>query len=219
MALVLQAGGVKVGIESESAMALSALLWITDPAVFTPPVLPSDFRAALQAGQPAGYITDAGFEQYLARLFALPLEDASLTTAERTILNNIREVLDPPPTDACCGQGGSEDPTLANSSIQINPRIGTGSFEHELVIKTAKTVRCDIKEIIVTITPDGGEPVATVSPVTCNLFGCVDDSTKWSKLWIDFVSNPTGGNYTFSADFKDSLGASIVVLAFPFPFP
>lgn len=219
MSLELDAGGVKVGIESESAMVLSALLWITDPAVFTPPVLPDDIRTKIQAGQPVGYMTDAGFDQYLTRIFALPLVDSSLDTAERTILNNIREVLDPPPTAACCGLGGGVDPTLGNSSIQINPRTGTASFESELVIKTANTVRCDIKEIIVTIAPVGGEPVADVSPVTCNLFGCVEGSTKWSKLWIDFVGDPTGGDYTFSADFKDTSGASIVVLVFPFSFP
>ena len=212
MAIVLQSSAVEDGLQSESALIESALLWITDVVTFPPPVLVSDIRTALEAGQPVGYMTTTAFNQYLQRIYDFPLVDASLSAGERTVLNNIREYLDPPPSFACCG---ADAPTLVNTSTTQNLRVGTASFEYELVIKALQTVTCAVDNVVVTITPAGPEPVALVNPVTCNLLGCVGDSTHFSKLWVDFGATPSGGSYDLSADFKDSTGASIVVLAYP----
>ena len=219
MAIELQAGAIEIGLQSELAFIQTAFLWLADASVFPPPVEVADIRAKLQLGQPVGYMDTDAFNQYLTRIFGFPLVDASLTVGERTILNNIREYLEPPPTDACCGLGGGVDPSLGNSSIALNFRLGTASYEHELVIKCADLVTCDVASVEVTIAPVAAEPAATVPVVTCNLLGCVSGSTHFSKLWIDFVGNPSGGDYTFSADFKNSIGATIVVLVFPFSFP
>jgi len=218
MAIVLQSSATEDGLQSETAFIESALLWIANPAVFAPPVLVADIRAALEAGQPVGYMVTAMFDQYLQRIYDLPIVDASLTLAERTILNNIREYLDPPPSLACCG---SDLPSALNTSSGQNLRVGTGTFEYELQIKASADVTCAVDHVVVTITPGAGvPPAATVSPVTCNLLGCNSSGfTIFSKLWVDFVGSPVGGNYNLSADFKDSSGASLAVVPYAVVWP
>lgn len=210
MSITLQPSAIAAENQSESAFIQSALLWLTNAAVFPPPVLIADIRAALETGQPVGYLTDAAFNQYLQRIYDFPVVDASLTVAERTIFNDIRAYLEPAPRNVCCG---AALPTALNTSTAQNKRTGTASFEYDLRVKAASDVTCDAVEVEVTITPGAGvPPVATVSPVVCNLLGCVDGSTNFSKLWVDFVGNPTGGNYDLVAKFKDKSGATIATV-------
>ena len=85
MAIELQDSAAELNNQSESAFIQTALLWLTDPVTFPPPVSVANIRAALEAGsQPVGYMSDAGFNQYLQRIYDFPLIDASLSVAERT---------------------------------------------------------------------------------------------------------------------------------------
>jgi hypothetical protein len=201
------------GLESDACLRLSSLQNI---ATITPPITVAAMRSQLETGQIQPF-TDAGFDQYLGWLYSLNVDNASLTAGERTILQNIREYLEPSPSLACCGV---DNPTIGNSGLNVYPRVGSATFENELQVSYEPTVTCDIATTDVTITPTGGAPAASVSPVTCNLLGCVDGFFVFSKLFIDFVGDPSGFTYDFTIDAKDSGGVTIgstYILSYTFP--
>lgn len=204
MAYVLQASQFAEGLQSYTALLLESIRQITLVSPFNIP----DARTALELNQITTF-SDAGFDQYLTELYSLDLDYASLTVAERTVLNVIREYLQPPPSFNCCGV---DTPSLLNFSTKFWERIGSATFEREARVSLTDVVTCDVFNIELTFTPLLGAPALTVNPVTANSLGCISGQSVYSYLWVDFVADPAGFPYDVDFDFKDSTGASIVIV-------
>jgi hypothetical protein len=204
MAYVLQASQFAEGLQSYTALLLESIRQITLVSPFNIP----DARTALELNQITTF-SDAGFDQYLTELYSLDLDYASLTVAERTVLNVIREYLQPPPSFNCCGV---DVPSLLNFGAKFWDRVGSATFEHEARVSLTDVVTCDVFNIELTFTPLLGAPALTVNPVTANSLGCISGESVYSYLWVDFVADPTGFSYDVDFDFKDSTGASIVIV-------
>ena len=74
------------------------------------------------------------------------------------------------------------------------------------------TVTCDVFNIEATFGLVAGPPLVA-SVVTLESLGCISGKSVYSFLWIDFVSDPVGQIYDLDLDFKDSTGASIVLIS------
>lgn len=202
MAYVLLSSQFLTGLQSNTALLLESLRQITLVSPFTIPAC----RTALELNQTTTFTNNA-FDQFLHELYDLELDQASLTAAEKTVLNVIRDYLQPQPSFNCCG---TDTPTLAAYTKEVNDKVGSATFEKEFRLKLADTVTCDVFNIEVTFNPVSPAPALTVSPVTLSSLGCVQGKSVYSKLWIDFVSTPAGQSYDLIVNFKDSTGASIV---------
>ncbi len=204
MAYVLQASQFAEGLQSYTALLLESMRQITLVSPFNIP----DARTALELNQITTF-SDAGFDQYLTELYSLDLDYASLTLAERTVINVIRAYLEPPPSFNCCGV---DTPSILNFGFKLWERVGSVSFEYELEIKLSDVVTCDVFNIEATFTPLLGAPALIANPVTALSLGCINGSSVYSYLWVDFVASPVGFTYDIDFNFKDSTGASIVIV-------
>tara|TARA_R110000824_G_scaffold262201_1_gene450948 strand:- start:70 stop:705 length:636 start_codon:yes stop_codon:yes gene_type:complete len=206
MAYVLQASQFAEGLQSYTALLLESIRQITLVSPFNVP----DARTALELNQITTF-SDAGFDQYLTEIYSLDLDYSLLTAAEITVLNVIRAYLEPPPSFNCCGV---DAPSILNYTKQFNDRIGSATWEKEVRLALMDTVTCDVFNIeatFVAVTP--GAPVLVDNPFFLTNLGCINGESVYSYLWIDFASNPGGYTYDLDFDFKDSTGASIVVVA------
>ena len=205
MAYVLQASQFAEGLQSYTALLLESIRQITLVSPFNVP----DARTALELNQITTF-SDAGFDQYLTELYSLDLDYSLLTAAEITVLNVIRAYLEPAPGFNCCGV---DAPSILNYTKEFNDRIGTLTYEKELRLSLMDTVTCDVFSIEATFIPTVGAPALVANPVTLTNLGCISGRSVYSYLWVDFVSNPAGQSYDLNFDFKDSTGASIVVVS------
>lgn len=197
-----------IGLQTETQFSLAALLWITNTTLF-PDISFSVavIKTALDAGQPAPFAT-ANFDQFLSNIYNLDLDTTLLTASERTRLNLIFEYLQPSPSGFCCGIDVPIDP---NTTITTDKRIGSASFEYELLCSFDDTVDCAIYKVIATLTPQGGAPVALVPTVDLFFKACDNGKRQFTKLWIDFGSTPVGVgfNYDILLDIQDINAATI----------
>ena len=197
----LKPSAFATGIDSESCLLLSSLQNITALPV---PVEISDIRAQLETGQIQPF-SDSGFNQYLSRLYGLDLDQTALTPGEITILNVIREYLDPPPSFNCCG--GVNYPSLTTDfDLIMNPRVGSITFEYEVRVELNNSFTCDLTDVAVSINVIAGPNPNTVA-FTHNDLGCINGKRTFSFLWESFFADPIGvGQYDFQVGFRDSLG-------------
>jgi hypothetical protein len=208
MAYVLQASQFAEGLQSYTALLLESIRQITLVSPFNIP----DARTALELNQITTF-SDAGFDQYLTELYSLDLDYSLLTAAEITVLNVIRAYLEPPPSFNCCGV---DAPSILNYTKEFNDRVGSLTYEKELRLSLMDTVTCDVFSIEVTFTGTSvlpPSPALLVNPVTLTNLGCISGKSVYSYLWVDFASDPATRSYDLDIDFKDSTGASIVVVA------
>jgi len=204
----LQPSVFSIGIDSETCSLLSSLQNISQLAA---PVAIADIRAQLETGQVSTF-TDAGFDQFLNKLYALDLDTTALVAAEITILNVIREYLDPPASLSCCN-GIGLPATDADFDLSLNLRVGTSSFEYEVNLALNNSYSCDIFDIecdIIKIDPLSGTPIPPT--IVLNKIGCVNGKQTFSKLWLDFTFDPTGDIYDFKFTFRDSTGATLALI-------
>lgn len=202
MAYVLQSSQFLSGLQSNTALLLESLRQITLVSPFTVAAA----KTALELNQVSTFNTQA-FNAFLLQLYSLDLDVSLLTTAEKTVLNVIREYIQPQPNFNCCG---SDTPTLAAYTKEVNARVGSATFEKEFRLNLADTVTCDVFNIEVTFAPVAAAPALTANPVTLNPLGCVNGKSVYSFLWLDFVADPTGKTYDLTINFKNSTGTSIV---------
>jgi hypothetical protein len=207
MAYVLQASQFAEGLQSYTALLLESMRQITLVSPFNIP----DARTALELNQITTF-SDAGFDQYLTELYSLDLDYASLTLAERTVINVIRAYLEPPPSFNCCGV---DTPSLLNFTYEFNDRVGSATFEKEIRVMCMDTVTCDVFNIELTFGPvtPGPPVISPVGPITLSNLGCINGKSVYSFLWVDFSFDPTGFTFDLDFDFKDSTGASIVLVS------
>jgi hypothetical protein len=212
MAYVLQASQFAEGLQSYTALLLESIRQVTLVSPFNIP----DARTALELNQITTF-SDAGFDQYLTELYSLDLDYTLLTAAEITVLNVIREYLQPAPSFNCCGV---DVPSPLNFSFAFNDRVGSATFEKEIRAELFDTVTCDVFSIELTfgtVTP--GPPVITpAGPITLSSLGCINGKSVYSFLWVDFSFDPTGFTFDVDFDFKDSTGSSIVLVPLLYTF-
>ena len=202
MAYILTSGQFAEGLQSYSAMLLQTLRHFTLVSPFTITAA----RTQLETSQIQPF-SDAAFDQLLNEIYSLDLDNSSLTAAEITVLNVIRDYLEPSGSVLCCGT----DPVTASDFTKVfNDRVGSATFEKEAQAQLEPNVTCDVYQVELTLTPGAGSPALVTNPVTLNSLGCVSGKHTLSYLWLDFVSNPSGFFYDLQYDFKDSSG---VVLA------
>jgi len=211
MAIVSLLTPFEIGQQSQSQLVLGNLLWIMDLTTFPNPFAISDVKAALEAGQPSTWTTEA-FNQYLQELYDYPLDTTALSVDEKSRLNLIREQINPPPSFTGCSTPG-DTPMIANTTAELITNVGSVTFEHELQIQFDTDVTCDVFEVEVTnITPGGGAPAVTTGiPFSIFLkeYDSNIDKAVYSKFWLEFAADPSGFGYTFDIDVKDSSGASL----------
>jgi hypothetical protein len=204
MAYVLQASQFAEGLQSYTALLLESIRQITLVSPFNVP----DARTALELNQITTF-SDAGFDQYLTEIYSLDLDYSLLTAAEITVLNVIREYLQPAPSFNCCGV---DAPSALNYTKEFNARVGSVTWEKELRALLMDTVTCNVFNIEVTIIPVAAAPAPVLTPVTLSSLGCINGKSVYSYLWVDFAADPVGESYDLLFDFKDSTGASIVIV-------
>tara|TARA_R100001443_G_scaffold57634_2_gene68335 strand:- start:5050 stop:5682 length:633 start_codon:yes stop_codon:yes gene_type:complete len=205
MAFVLKTSQFAQGLESYSALCLQSLRQLATVSPFTITAA----KTALDSGQPQTFSTE-GFKQFLSVLYNLEIDQASLTAAEITVLNVIREYINPAPQSNCCG---TDTPVIGLMTKVFNDRIGSSTFEKEARLELSSTVSCDVFTIDLAFTPGGGAPALAVSPVTLTSLGCIGGKSVYSKLWIDFASSPSGHAYDLLYTFKDSSGTTITTVS------
>jgi len=204
MAYVLLASQFTEGLQSYSALLLESIRQITLVSPFNIP----DARTALELSQITTF-SDEGFDQFLTELYSLDINEALLTAAEKTVFNVIREYLQPAPSFNCCGV---DVPSASNYTKAFNQRVGSLSFEKELRADLFDTVTCDVFSIEVALIPVASAPALVASPVSLGSLGCIGGKSVYSFLWVDFDADPAGESYDLNFDFKDSTGASIVIV-------
>lgn len=190
MAIVLDSINYEID-EQAACTTLAALQAIAGISPFTVAAA----RSQLETGQPQAF-SDAAFKDYLTKLYNLPVTYSSLTTAEKTVLNVIREYIEPAPYLACCGTG---DPETAGVTLELIHKVGS-TADYEARVQFTTPYSCDIVKIVATET-SGTAPAAT-TPITINLLGCRDGFNTYSYLWQTFADVPSG-TYTFDLVFKD----------------
>jgi hypothetical protein len=203
MAYVLLASQFAEGLQSYTALLLDSIRQATLVSPFTVPAA----RTALELNQITTF-SDAGFDQYLTEMYSLDLDYSLLNATEITVLNVIREYLQPAPSFNCCGV---DAPSILNYTKQFNDRVGSATWEKEVRLLLSDTVTCDVFSIEASFI-FGPSPPMLAPSVVLNSLGCINGSNVYSFLWIDFVSDPAGFQYDTFFDFKDSTGASIVIV-------
>lgn len=202
MAFKLAASAFTNGLENQSAQVLASLKLF---ATLTPPVLESDMRTELETGQLQPF-SDAGWLAYMNVVGNTPLDTSVLTNAERSIFNTIRFAITPSPQYQCCGAVVPAD-LDGLISIAGYPRVGSVTWEHQIVLTLDSSLTCNIKKISVQLT---GAPAPSTNPVPTYFTECdANGDSLFSTGWIGFVADPTGISYDLEYFFYDSDGVLI----------
>lgn len=204
MAFKLALSTFSSGLEPQAIMAMCALRQF---ALIAPPITEAAMRANLEAGQFQAY-SNAGWDVFLNFVGNLALDTSVLTAAERSIINTLYAAIDPAPQLACCGavvplNNGTDTSPFANM------RTGSATFQHEVSVKLALGITCNIKSILVTLA--GAIAVTTPQPFTMRYKECdVNEQAIFTKIWVAFESNPAAsGTYNVTYNFLDANGVSI----------
>ena len=207
MAFVLTLAALAKGAEQESIPLMASYIHLE---TLTPPVTEALMRTSLETGQPvtAGRptaFTDEGWLGFSGQMAALPLDNASLTLAERSIVNTFKAINNPAPSSQCCGL---VVPSVSDGLTALNSfaRSGSVTFEHEIQLVLDNSLSCDIKGCKITLTPTGGEPVLTsANPFTIFFDKCNDNGDSiYTYLWATFGSDPDTGTYSIIYNFIDA---------------
>ena len=204
MAYVLTTSQFLAGLQQNSAKLLNSLRYISTVSPFTIAAA----KTQLDASQTQNF-TDAAFKAFLTEVYNLELDTTLLTLAERTVLNVIREYIQPNPQVGCCG---SDVPTLSNTTQKYYDRVGSATFQKEAQIVLDNTVTCSVFDIQLTINPQAGSPAIVSAVNILPQLGCINNQNIFSFLWIDFASSPTGFAYDVEINLRDNVGGSIVNL-------
>lgn len=210
MAFVLQLSNYTSGLESQAAQVLTCLKYF---ATLTPPVTIASIRADLETSQLQAFSND-GWDNFILAVGTLDFVYASLTVAERAILNTLIEEISPPPKNGCCEIGGNVTPSSGDGLHTFSTFYRTGStapYQYELSCDLDKTYRCDIDTLEVTLTPVTIEPpVTSANPVILTSNGCTGAGNReMSNIWVEFAATPSGGSYSLSLVWKDANGTTI----------
>ena len=188
-------------------------------AALTPPVTTESMRVAMEldqlipAGQPRTY-TDAEWLAFLTSLASIEFTQGLLTAAELTVFNVIRLEVNPSNSLNFCTESGA---TPANgdglTDIEGHPYFGdVVTFKHEIRLYLDKLLTCDIKQVEILLTPQGGAPAVTsANPFLVNFNRGSDDGLKslYSFFWATFGANPSGFSYQVALNHLDADGGTV----------
>lgn len=206
MAYKLTLSTLVAGLEPENIKRLATFKYFS---TLSTPVTELVMRTALEAGQFQNY-TDAGWLATMTDLAATPFEDSALTAGEYSIINTIREVVSPDPSNDCCGIVA---PTDGNTSITAIERVGSATFEHAIDFFMDSDTDCNVKSVLITLTAGGGAPPLTSDNPFRVLFDkCTGTSRVFKYLWTTYAIDPTAGEYTVTMDFRDADDTSIDII-------
>lgn len=210
MTLILNSASIVDGLGNQSAQALMCLRTF---AALTPPVTEALMRSTLEASQPVGFISDEDWLSFVGVLGSLGLDETSLTNAERAVINTLRTVVSPPPSQACCTTSGLVPANGdGKSSITGYDRApGVAPYDTEVELKLSGEYTCDIISVNITLTPIGLAPAVTsTNPFTVTFNSCsTSGDSLFSNLWVTFGTDPATFTYTVDLDYKDANGVSI----------
>lgn len=211
MAFELQLSVFNSGLESQALQALSALKYF---ATLTPPVTESVMRTDLETAQLSTF-SNEGWDNFMKVIAATPLNSGSLTVAERAIVNTIIEVANPSPKFSCCG---AVTPAFLDGKNSFSTFYRTGStspWQYEFALICDADYTCDIDKVSITITETGGAPPTTsTNPHVFSFNGCDENGKRvFSYIWVEFASDPSGGLYNTTLDFRDKDDVSIASFA------
>jgi hypothetical protein len=175
------------------------------------PVTEASIRADLETSQVQPF-TNEGWALFVGQMSNLPLDDSLLTAAEASIVNTFREVIEPDPALDCCGVVVVVDGVTLWSAI---PRIGSATWEHEIILTIPDDTDCNIKSIDANLFPSFGSPnITTVTPFKTLFTRCENSKRYFSKFWVEFAADPSGLDYNFTnLDFKDADDITITTFA------
>ena len=205
MALTLLTSVVTSGLEVQSGFQLMTL---KNFVALTPPVTEASMRTELETSQPVGFISDAAWLSFVAALNVLPIDPSLLTLAERSVINTLRAIVEPPAQYACCG---AVIPAFGDGLVTSigYPRTGSVTFEHEITLILDASLTCDIKYIESSL----NGLVAVTSPQPFNFYFKECDASGnsiYSAAWITFATDPTGtGLYDVDLGFYDGNGVLV----------
>lgn len=206
MAFKLTLSTLVTGLEPDNIKKLATFEFFSTLAT---PVTELVMRTTLEAAQFQPY-TDAGWLAVMTDLAATPFEESVLTPGEASIVNTIREVVNPDPSGDCCGIVAPAD---GNTSITAISRIGSATFEHSINFFMDSDTDCNVKSVMITLTEGGGAPPLTSTNPFRTLFDkCNGTSRVFKYLWTTYALDPTAGQYTVTMDFRDADDASIDII-------
>jgi len=192
------------GLEPQAAMAWCALNAFD---TITPPVTEAAMRSLLETGQLQAY-SNAGWDAFLNIVGNLSLDTTALTAGQISIMNTLYAAITPAPQLACCGAVIPTAVPSGDTSPFANARTGSATFEHEISVKLATGITCNIKSILVTIT--GAVMPTTPQPFTMYFRNCEPaQESIFTKIWVEFGADPAGTTYDVDYDFLDADGISI----------
>lgn len=210
MAFKLALENYTAGLESQAAQVLATMKHI---ATLTPPITVADIRTDLETGQFQAFSND-GWDAFIRSIANVTFDDATLTVAERAIINTLREYISPPPKNGCCGFGTPVIPSVGDGLHTISDFYRTGStapYQYQIRCTCDPTYTCDIETLELTLAPVGGAPAVTsASPSILTSNGCDNNQNRlMDYIWLEFGASPTGWSYNLSFIWKDANGTII----------
>ena len=196
----------------------------------TPPVTIANMKTALEQNLSTPFTQDS-FDIVLGTVSSLPWDSASLTTADISLINEIRAHLNPSPVFTACGGtdlpsigglgpnvAGYGDPNNHDFTILQQQRVTSSTFEHAFIVEFDNDYTCNIADVeVVNLMSASNTPSLTtfvlkdVTPVN----GKRRMAFYYVGWSIDPYPSPLGAPGTqFSAtfNFRDASGSSLVSL-------
>ncbi len=211
MAFELLESNFTIGLESHAARVIGTLKYLITLAT---PITESVMRLAIEASQPivadgrATALTDAGWLSFVSDLSAIRFNESALTVGERTLINTLHSIVAPDPQLDCCGVAV---PIEVLTSVQAFEQVGFANFRHEFQLRMDGTTDCNVKSVVVSLTPIAAAPAITsANPLTVTFKQCEQGFRLYSFIVVEFGADPSGESYDITdLDFKDADGASI----------
>ena len=191
------------GNEVETCFAIGAFQLFR---TLTMPVTIADMKAALEQDLSTVFTQDS-FDIVLGTISSLPWDSASLTTADISLINEIRDHLNPNPVFTACG--GTLAPSQINDvTIVQQPFLGDPNFRHAFKVVLNGTFTCQVHDVYVVNIITLGNNVATPPTFTCDSISVENGNRVFGFYQNEWLNDPSlnATSYTTDLQFRDSSG-------------
>ena len=213
--------------EVESCFALGAFQLFR---TLTAPVTIADMKAALELNLNTAFTQDS-FDVVLGTISSLPWDSSSLTTADISLINEIRSHLNPSPVlSACSGTNlpsiGGLGPNLASYgnpnnhdfTILQQQRVSSSTFEHAFVVEFDNEYACNIADVeVVNLLSASNTPSLTT--FVLKDITPVNGKRRMAYYYVGWATDPypsplgaPGTQFSATFNFRDSSGAILISL-------
>ena len=196
--------------EVESCFALGAFQLFR---TLTAPVTIADMKAALELNLNTAFTQDS-FDVVLGTISSLPWDSSSLTTADISLINEIRSHLNPNPVFTACG--GTSYPAL-DSDITVNhqPFLNAPNWRHACTVELSGGVfSCQIEDVrFVNIVSSQNN--AMPATFICTPVAIQNNNRVFAFYHNEWLSDPaaTSTQYTSDIEFRDSSGVVLSTIS------